>query len=156
VPLSQIHYHFRSEQGLVLALLAREDDRLIGRQRAMYGMRLWKRYEQACDFLDDDIASGYVRVLHEMIAAGWSDSAVARDVVALLNTWFELLSEVCREAEQRLGSLGPFSAEELGLLVWLAFFGGEQLILLGDDRWSRDVRVALRRVGDLIRQLEED
>ena len=31
---------------------------------------LWQRYEQACDFLEDDLESGYVRVLQEMIAAG--------------------------------------------------------------------------------------
>ena len=29
---------------------------------------LWERYEQACDFLEDDLDSGYVRVLQEMIA----------------------------------------------------------------------------------------
>ena len=40
----------------------------------MYGqdVPLWRRYEQACDFLEDDLESGYVRVLQEMIAAGWS------------------------------------------------------------------------------------
>ena len=34
---------------------------------------LWQRYERACDFLEDDLDSGYVRVLQEMIAAGWSN-----------------------------------------------------------------------------------
>ena len=37
------------------------------------GAPLWQRYEQACDFLEDDLESGYVRVLQEMIAAGWSN-----------------------------------------------------------------------------------
>ena len=38
---------------------------------------LWRRYEQACDFLEDDLESGYVRVLQEMIAAGWSTPEIA-------------------------------------------------------------------------------
>ena len=41
---------------------------------------LWRQWEQACDFLDEDLESGYVRVLQEMIAAGWSDPEVAAAV----------------------------------------------------------------------------
>ena len=119
VPLSQIHYHFKGKQGLVLALLDYENRRLVDRQRQMYGteMPLWKRYEQACDFLDDDLASGYVRVLQEMIAAGWSDRAVADRVLELLQSWFEVLTEVAREAEARFGSLGPFTAADIATLI---------------------------------------
>ena len=75
VPLSQIHYHFGSKSNLVLEVLEEENRRLLQRQEMMYGqeMPLWKRWEQACDFLDDDLESGYVRVLQEMAAAGWSD-----------------------------------------------------------------------------------
>lgn len=157
VPLSQIHYHFGGKQGMVLALLNHENQRLVNRQRRMYAgpVPLWKRYEQACDFLDDDLASGYVRVLQEMVAAGWSDDAVARQVLALLNSWMEILEEVAREAEARFGSLGPFDPADIATLVGLAFLGGETMILLGDDGWSRRVRVALRRVADAIRALEE-
>src|SRR5688500_6589237 len=63
VPLSQIHYHFGGKRGLVLALLQRENELLIERQRQLYGseMPLWKRYEQACDLLEVDLESGYVR-----------------------------------------------------------------------------------------------
>ncbi|GAA1616656.1 TetR/AcrR family transcriptional regulator [Catellatospora bangladeshensis] len=157
VPLSQIHYHFGGKQGMVLALLDRENRLLVERQRQMYAgpVPLWKRYEQACDFLDDDLASGYVRVLQEMVAAGWSDDAVARQVLALLQGWMDILEEVAREAEARFGSLGPFSAADLATLIGLAFLGGETLILLGDTGWSRRVHVALRRVAEAIRTLEE-
>ncbi|BCJ75248.1 hypothetical protein CS0771_47920 [Catellatospora sp. IY07-71] len=157
VPLSQIHYHFGGKQGMVLALLDRENQLLVERQRRMYAasVPLWKRYGQACDFLDDDLASGYVRVLQEMVAAGWSDDAVARRVLALLQGWMDILEEVAREAEERFGSLGPFTAADLATLIGLAFLGGETLILLGDDGWSERVHVALRRVAEAIRTLEE-
>ena len=65
---------------------------------------LWRRYEQACDFLEDDLESGYVRVLQEMIAAGWSDADDRRARRAsLLAGWYELLTEVATEAAERFG-----------------------------------------------------
>jgi AcrR family transcriptional regulator len=157
VPLSQIHYHFGGKQGMVLALLGAENDQLVARQREMYGadVPLWKRYDEACDLLDRDLDSGYVRVLQEMIAAGWSDPAVGEQVLGLLKAWLDTLTEVAREAERRFGSLGPFDAEDVAGLVGLAFIGGESLILLGDERWGRDIRAWLRRVGELIRRAEE-
>jgi AcrR family transcriptional regulator len=156
VPLSQIHYHFGGKQGMVLALLDEENRRLVSRQRTMYGadQPLWKRYEQACDFLEDDLASGYVRVLQEMIAAGWSDSAVAQQVLVLMQAWFEVLEGVVREASDHFGGLGPFTAADVAALVGLSFLGGEAVILLGDPGWAERARTALRSVGRLIRALE--
>ena len=157
VPLSQIHYHFKGKQGLVLELLEYENRRLVDRQRVMYGTGapLWQRYEQACDLLDEDLRSGYVRVLHEMIAAGWSEPELARRVVLMLRSWFDVLVEVAREAQTRFGGLGPFSAEDVAALVELAFIGGEAVILLGDEEWGRRARTALRGIATLIRQREE-
>lgn len=157
VPLSQIHYHFGGRQGLVLALLEHENRRLVDRQRDMYSAEvpLWKRYEQACDLLEEDLASGYVRVLQEMIAAGWSDPELAAQVLALLRSWFDLLREVVGEAEARFGSLGPFSADDVAGLIGLAFLGGEAVMLLDDQEWGGQARGWLRSIGELIRQFEE-
>jgi len=157
VPLSQIHYHFGGKQGLVLSLLDHENRRLVDRQRRMYGTEtpLWKRYEQACDVLEEDLASGYVRVLQEMIAAGWSDPDLARQVLTMLRAWFDVLQDVAREAEARFGSLGPLSPADVAGLIGLAFLGGEAVILLGDDDWARQARAWLRSVGHLIQRLEE-
>jgi AcrR family transcriptional regulator len=157
VPLSQLHYHFGSKGGLILALFEEDNQRLLERQRNMYAedAPLWKRYERACDFLEDDLDSGYVRVLQEMIAAGWSNAVVRDAVRDLLGGWVALLIEVAREAERRHGPLGPFTAEEVATLVAAAFFGSEAMLLLGFDRQLLPIRSALRRVGVLIRHLEE-
>jgi AcrR family transcriptional regulator len=157
VPVSQLHYHFGSKQGLVLALFEEENQRRLARQRRMYAqdLPLWQRYEQACDYLEDDLDSGYVRVLQGMLAAGWSNAEVGDAVRALLGGWFALLAEVARETERRHGPLGPFTAEETAALVGSAFIGAEALLLLGFDRELLPIRSALRRVGVLIRQLEE-
>jgi AcrR family transcriptional regulator len=157
VPLSQVHYHFGSKGGLMLALLEAEDRRRLGRQQSMYAADepLWKRYEQACDFLEDDLDSGYVRILQEMIAAGWSTPAIAEKVRSMQQGWFDLLTDVTTEAESQLGGLGPFEPREVATLIGIAFIGGEAEILLGFDRQRMPVRTALRRVAQLIRQLEE-
>jgi AcrR family transcriptional regulator len=158
VPLSQVHYHFGSKQQLILDLLEAEDARRLARQTTMYAedRPLWQRYEQACDFLEDDLESGYVRVLQEMIAAGWSDPTIGERVRELLLGWLTLLTDVVLDAERTLGPLGPFPAAELAALIGQAFLGGEAVLLLGFDRSQVPVRSALRRFGLLIRQFEED
>jgi AcrR family transcriptional regulator len=157
VPLSQLHYHFGSKNGLILSLLEEENQRRLERQKAMYAQDapLWKRYEQACDYLEDDLESGYVRVLQEMIAAGWSEPEVGAAVRSLLSGWYDVLSEVMRDAEAKHGPLGPFTADELATLIGNSFIGSEALLLLGFDRQSLPIRAALRRVGQLLRTWEE-
>jgi AcrR family transcriptional regulator len=152
VPLSQIHYHFGGRQGLVLALLAHQNAQLLERQQKMYGADapLWQRYEQACDFLKDDFDSGYVRMLQEMIAAGWTDRAIGDEVTRLLRAWFDLLETVITEAATEIRDLGPFDARKLATLVGLSFMGGESMMLLG-DAWADDVFAALHAVGDLLK-----
>jgi hypothetical protein len=138
-------------------VLAEEDRRRLERQARLYAgsQPLWQRYEQACDFLEDDLDAGYVRVLQEMIAEGWANAEIATEVRKLLGGWFQLLVEVAEEAEARHGPLGPFTAAEVATLLGNAFLGSEALILLGFDRDDLPVRAALRRIGVLIRQMEE-
>jgi AcrR family transcriptional regulator len=157
VPLSQIHYHFGSKQGMVLALFEYLNAQLLDRQNALFGdttLKLSEQWDRACDYLDDDIASGYVRVLQELTAASWADAEVANVVRAGLITWFNLITELARKAERELGGLGPLSAEEVAALIGCAFMGVESLYLLGGEKKGVPVRQALRRFGDLIRVAE--
>jgi AcrR family transcriptional regulator len=157
VPLSQLHYHFGSKSGLILELLVTENQQRLARQHRMYAEAtpLWQRYEQACDFLEDDLDSGYVRVLQEMIAAGWSNPEIGDAIRELVSGWFVLLTEVAQEAEKRYGPLGPITPEELATLVGTAFIGSEAMLLLGCESPAMPIQSALRRVGALIRRLEE-
>src|SRR5437762_9162221 len=157
VPLSQIHYHFGSKQNLMLAVLDMENRARLARQAAMYEAEkpLWEQWLQDCDFFDDDLESGYVRVLMEMTAAGWSDQEIAAAVSAQVQGWFDLLAEVAQRAAKRLGPLSPFTAEELAALAGLPFLGAEAVILLGLDDSKIAGRPALRKIGELLRTLEE-
>lgn len=158
VPLSQIHYHFGSKQGLLLALFEYLDTQLLGRQQALYAdtsLSLADQWDRACAYLDDDLASGYVRVMHELVAAGWADPAVGDVVRKSLGHWISLVIELARRFEQAHGPLGPLSAEDVGALVSNAFIGAESLVLTGLDQDGRiPLRASLRRVGALIRSLE--
>ncbi len=158
VPLSQIHYHFGSRHNLVLALLDRENQKLLTRQQETFlsEMPLWKRWEQACDYLEDDLRSGYVRILQEMTAAGWSDDDIAAAVRDILKGWFDLLSGTAAAAAEKLGGLGPFTPEEIGVLAGMPFLGIEAMLLLGFKEKDLPSRSALRKVGSVIRKLEGD
>jgi AcrR family transcriptional regulator len=157
VPLSQIHYHFGSKQGMVLALFEYLNAQLLDRQNALFHdttLKLSEQWDRACDYLDDDIASGYVRVLQELTAAGWHDGEVAKEVRTGLIVWFDLITELARKADRELGGLGPLAAEEAAALIGCAFMGAESLYLLGGEKKGVPVRKALRRVGDVIRLAE--
>ena len=95
MPLSQIHYHFGS-QGCAGAGAARipepPTDRTATERPSRRILPLWKRWEKACDYLDEDIASGYVRILQEMMAAGWSNPEVAAAVRRIIGEWNALLN----------------------------------------------------------------
>jgi AcrR family transcriptional regulator len=109
VPLSQIHYHFGTKKNLVLAVLEDENRRLLERQARLYesDMPIWKQWEQACDFLDDDLASGYVRVLQEMTAAGWGDDEIASAVRANLRGWMDLLTDTAKRGPRGSADSAP-------------------------------------------------
>lgn len=157
VPLSQIHYHFGSKQNLLLEVLEEENRKLLERQALMFQgeLPLWKQWEQACDYLEEDLDSGYVRVLQEMVSAGYSDDEIAAAVRDDLLGWFDLLTAVAEQAEEKLGSLGPFTPREVAVLAGMPFLGAETVILLGLGEDVMPSRSALRKVGDIIRALEE-
>lgn len=159
VPLSQIHYHFGSKDGMMLALFEYLNDELLHRQQAMFGnpaLKLSEQWDLACTYLDEDLASGYVRVLQELWAAGYSNPQIAKVVRAGILRWQDLLTITARKAEERFGSFAGLAPEAVAALVSAAFIGGEAFILLGAETRELPIRRALRGVGELIRRLEAD
>jgi AcrR family transcriptional regulator len=159
MPMSQIQYHFGSKEGMVLALFEAMNASLLERQHAMFGnpdLPLSRQWALACDFLEDDLASGYVQVLQELIAAGWSNPPIREAVSDALDGWQRLLAMVAERAKRRFGDFGPFSAEEVAALVGALFLGVEGQILLGRGGPHVPYRPALRRIGDLIAHFEAE
>lgn len=155
--MSQIQYHFGSKEGLILALFEHMNARLIDRQTATFArddLTVSEKWDRACDYLDDDIASGYVRVTQELIAAGWSNPALSAAVRAALSEWHGVLEGLASEAEALHGPLAPFTTGSIASLIASAFLGAEALILLGYEDRTRPVRDALRQIGTLIAMAE--
>ncbi len=158
VPMSQIQYHFGSKEGMVLALFEYMNAQLLDRQNAMFAdpsLSLSEQWGLACDYLDDDLATGYVRVLQELLAAGWANPEIGRVVRDGIMGWVKLLTGLARRAQENYGSLGPFAPEDIAALVGAAFIGMEAYLLLGLEEQGLPLRRSLRRFGNVIRVLEE-
>jgi AcrR family transcriptional regulator len=153
-PLSQIHYHFGSRQGLVLALLEHQNTKLLKRQAVTLTQDrpLSEVWLQTCDHLEEDIESGYVRVLQEIIAAGYSDEKLAAAAREVLNGWYVLLAGFAGQADPALLGWGALESHDLGVLIGLLFMGAESMTLVGWDR--AEVYGALRGVGRAMAALE--
>ena len=158
VPLSQIQYHFGSKEGMLLALFEYMNAQLLNRQDAMFNdqnLTFSQQWDLACDYLDADLASGYVRVLQELMAAGWSNPKIGKVVCNGILSWNRLLTRLAEKAQKSFGSLGPFTPEDLASLVASAFIGAEARLLLGLEDRGMSLRHSLRRFGDMIRFFEQ-
>jgi len=151
--MSQIRYHFGSKEGMVLALFQYMNEALIYRQSASFSdpkLSLAEKWQLSCDYLDDDLASGYVRVLQELMAAGYSNAAIGEVVRAALGQWRDLLVALADEFAKRHTGAGPLEAEDVAALVAAVFLGAEACILLGHESDLMPIRRALRKLGDVL------
>lgn len=156
VPLSQIHYHFGSKDQLILSLLRQQDEPLVERQSSMFALDvpLAVRWGRACDYLDDDLESGYVRVLQEMMAAGWSSEDVREAMHEIYDGWTRAHVDVVEGARAEGTDFWSFTTPEIVALIQAVFLGAESMLLLGRESDALPIRQALRRMGDAIALLE--
>jgi AcrR family transcriptional regulator len=157
VRLSLVHYHFGGKQHLLRALLEHENKRLLDRQRALYAgpESLAEKWLRACDYLVEDLRSGYVRVLWELWAIGLAEPDLAVHWREAIRGWLALLEEVIADwaAEQKLEL--PISPQAVTALIASAFLGAEALILAGIDERTAPNLEALRACAKLIERLEK-
>jgi AcrR family transcriptional regulator len=154
VNLSQVHYHFGGRHGLLIEVFAQENERLLERQRALYAAPgpLSEKWRLASDFLDDDLHSGYVRVLWELWAAGLSDPDLAAGWREAVRGWRELLESVFAEWVEEVGVELPITPRVMATLVANIFYGMEVDLLAGLEGPHREV---LDTIGALIERAEQ-
>jgi AcrR family transcriptional regulator len=156
VRLSLVHYHFGGKQGLLLEVLQRENEQLLERQRELYASPgpLAEKWRIACDLLDEDVGSGYVRLLWELWSAGLADPELAEGWRAAMAGWRDLLTDVFAAwAEQIDGEL-PLSPRALASFTANLFQGIEVEMLAGVPEGEAPHREVLDAVGALIAQAE--
>jgi AcrR family transcriptional regulator len=133
VQLSLVHYHFGGKQQLLAAVLDRENERLLARQRDLFAAPepLADKWRTACAYLREDLSSGYVRILWELWAAGLAEPELAARWRQAMAGWRELLTKVAAEWAAELELELPISPRALATLVANAFQGAEIEILAG-------------------------
>src|SRR3954454_18999114 len=69
-----VHYYFGSLNEVLLQALQRFTARLIERQRAMYeaDVPFIEKWRRAMEYLEQDLAAGYPKILLELQALGWN------------------------------------------------------------------------------------
>ena len=156
VPLSLVHYHFGSKHDLLAAVLEHENEGLLVRQRELYAAPgpLAEKWRTACAFLDEDIGSGYVRVLWELWAAGLSDEALAERWRSAMGGWRELLESVVADWADKFEIALPLMPRAIAALITNIFQGVEVELLAGVHETDAPHREVLDAIGALIERTE--
>lgn len=155
---SLIHYYFGSRDGLLLAVLERMNSELLERQQRMYGraeMTLSEKWRQAVAFYREDLASGYVRILLELCAHGYSNLEVATAARDTIAGWRDLLTGVAGEALERL-HIGGVQPEVVSSALVSFWYGMELQHLLGVPEEEGHLWQALDAIGAAIAKLERE
>jgi AcrR family transcriptional regulator len=156
VRLSLVHYHFGGKQGLLVEVLERENEQLLERQRELYAAPgpLAEKWRIACDLLDEDVRSGYVRLLWELWSAGLADPELAAGWRAATAGWRDLLASVFEAWTQERDVDLPLRPRALATLTANLFQGIEIEMLAGVPESDAPHREVLDAFGALIAQAE--
>jgi AcrR family transcriptional regulator len=133
VNFALIHYHFESKDQLVLAVLDEANRRLLERQQRMYRAPggYAEKWAQARRFYENDLASGFVRVLMELYAASMSNAALREQFRPRILAWFEVIHQVARDAFQEYALDLPVSPEVVACWISNFWMGMELATLTG-------------------------
>lgn len=158
VQLSLVHYHFGGKAGLLAAVHEHENAKLLERQHELYGLPgpLSEKWRKACAYLDEDLESGYVRILWELWAAGLADEELAKRWRDAMQGWRDLLASVVEQWAAELDFELPASSVVIATLVATMFHGLEVELLAGVQESEAPHRAALNAIGDLIERIERD
>lgn len=154
---SLIHYHFGTKERLMLAVLEQMNEGLLKRQTEMYDAPtpFAEKWAAACRFYEQDVASGYVRLLMELTGLGFSNPAVGVEVRRIWGAWRLLLTRVAGDALARFG-ITAVTADEAGTYVRCFWMGLEMEMMLGVPEADGHHWRSLRTFERFLRWLETE
>ena len=91
-----VHYYFGSMENLFVRVLERFTERLIARQREMYGrtdISGAEKWRTAMGYLESDLAAGYPKIWLELQALGWNRPDIAERVAQVNSEWRAVLTD---------------------------------------------------------------
>jgi AcrR family transcriptional regulator len=151
-----INYHFRGKQQLVLAVLDEANRTLLERQARMYSedASASRKWQQACDFYEDDLQSGFVRLLMELMGASLNDPELRAGFVPRWLSWHQLVESGVEAFIAESGLELPVSGRVIA--AWISWFwiGMEATMTLGITEEQGHQREALAAVATLLKLVE--
>jgi AcrR family transcriptional regulator len=151
-----ISYHFGGKQQLVMAVLDDVNKRLLERQTRMYqdSASTSQKWQQACDFYEDDLRSGFVRLLMELMGASFNDESLRHEFVPRLLAWGRLVETGVCEFLEKSGLDLPVSGQVIGSWICWFWIGMEASMTLGISEEQGHQREALEAVARMLRLVE--
>lgn len=141
-----VHYYFGSVDELLLQVLERFTGRVLERQRAMYGTDapFAEKWRAAMGYIEEDLASGYPKVLLELEALAWNKPELRERLREVNEAWHSLLRDAFSRAIEEYGlDQSRFSADAWATLVMQFNKGLLTERLLGFDRGHAELLAAI-------------
>ncbi|MPZ70743.1 MAG: TetR family transcriptional regulator [Actinobacteria bacterium] len=100
-----VHYYFGSMDELLVQVLERFTQRLIERQREMYGLEVpfIEKWRAAMSYLEADEASGYQKLWFELQALSWNRPELQARVARVNAEWRAVVTDAFTGAVQSYG-----------------------------------------------------
>ena len=100
-----VHYYFGSIDELFVQVLERFTERLVARQREMYGTDapFIEKWRTAWRFQEDDLRGGYSKIWLELQALSWSRPELWPRVAKVNAEWRSVLRDAFRRAAVEYG-----------------------------------------------------
>lgn len=110
-----VHYYFGSIDELFVQVLERFTDRLVARQRGMYGSDapFIERWRTAWRFQEEDLEAGYSKIWMELQALSWSHPGLRPRIARVNAEWRAVLRDAYGRAAEEYGLVGEFPVEAL-------------------------------------------
>ncbi|MFT4101625.1 MAG: TetR/AcrR family transcriptional regulator [Burkholderiaceae bacterium] len=151
-----IGYHFHGKRQLVLAVLDEANRRLLARQERMYheDASASRKWQQACEFYEEDLSSGFVRLQMELLGASLHDAELRAEFIPRWLSWHALVEEGVNRFIAESGLELPVSGRAIA--AWISWFwiGMEAGMTLGITEEQGHHREALSAMATLLRLYE--
>jgi AcrR family transcriptional regulator len=151
-----INYHFRNKQQLVLEVLDQANRSLLDRQQRMYTEpdKVSIKWQKACDFYDEDIRSGYIKLMMELMAASFSDPALRAGYLPRFLAWRRVVDAAVEDAMVQHKLTLPIPAQAISTMIGCFWIGMEAEMALGISEADGHHRQALSAMMTLLKLLE--
>jgi AcrR family transcriptional regulator len=131
-----VHYYFGSMEELLLQVLERFTDRLVTRQREMYGAEVpfIEKWRAAMGYLEEDLQAGYPKIWLELQAMAWNRPGVRERMLHVDTEWRSTLRAAFDQALDEYGLDRERFPLEAVLALVMTFNKGVELEALSGIR----------------------